>query len=214
MKCFIVLYLLTLRSYLRSSLTTNGKRKFQRIANHATCHDRHAQDTSRIAMTLLPQSELEVNSGGAKIHVVFNEPVTIRENNALPPLIFIHGSYHSSWCWQEHYMPYFASRGYQTGAVSLRGTKPSPAANKEVRSIKIQEHLQDLLEVIPIIRSSFSSNLKPIIISHRSVTSSYSTFLWNSSVTHIIYSINSFGGLITMKLLEIESVRNSVSGSK
>jgi hypothetical protein len=28
-------------------------------------------------------------------------------SSSKPPLLFVHGSYHSAWCWQEHFMPYF-----------------------------------------------------------------------------------------------------------
>lgn len=42
-----------------------------------------------------------------------------------PPLLFVHGSYHSSWCWAEHFLPYFSSLGYAVYAVSLRGTGPT-----------------------------------------------------------------------------------------
>ncbi|KAK9840960.1 hypothetical protein WJX81_002635 [Elliptochloris bilobata] len=38
-----------------------------------------------------------------------------------PALLFVHGSFHAAWCWREHFMPYFAARGWDTLAVSLRG---------------------------------------------------------------------------------------------
>jgi alpha-beta hydrolase superfamily lysophospholipase len=36
------------------------------------------------------------------------------------PILFVHGSYHSAWCYAEHFMPYFAALGYDAYAVSLR----------------------------------------------------------------------------------------------
>lgn len=39
---------------------------------------------------------------------------------ARPPLLCVHGSYHGAWCWAERFMPYFAARGYDVYAVSLR----------------------------------------------------------------------------------------------
>lgn len=40
---------------------------------------------------------------------------------ANPPLVFVHGSYHASWCWAEHWMPYFSENGFDCYAVSLLG---------------------------------------------------------------------------------------------
>lgn len=38
-----------------------------------------------------------------------------------PPLLFIHGSFCGAWVWAEHFMPFFARRGYDCLAISLRG---------------------------------------------------------------------------------------------
>ena len=38
-----------------------------------------------------------------------------------PPLIFIHGGYCDAWCWEPHFLPYFAQRGYPSYALPLRG---------------------------------------------------------------------------------------------
>ena len=43
-----------------------------------------------------------------------------------PALVFIHGSFHSSWCWAEAWMPFFEKRGYHCFAMSLRGTAATP----------------------------------------------------------------------------------------
>lgn len=37
-----------------------------------------------------------------------------------PPLLFIHGGFHGAWCWEDHFMPWFAERGFDCYAVSLR----------------------------------------------------------------------------------------------
>lgn len=37
------------------------------------------------------------------------------------PLLFVHGKWHGAWCWQEHFLPYFAQKGYECAALSLRG---------------------------------------------------------------------------------------------
>lgn len=38
-----------------------------------------------------------------------------------PSLLFVHGSYCGAWVWAEHFMPFFARRGWSSHAVSLRG---------------------------------------------------------------------------------------------
>lgn len=38
-----------------------------------------------------------------------------------PPLVFVHGSYHAAWCWTEHWLPFFSSRGFDCYALSLLG---------------------------------------------------------------------------------------------
>ncbi len=37
-----------------------------------------------------------------------------------PPL-FVHGAYGGAWEWDEHFLPYFAERGWEAHALSLRG---------------------------------------------------------------------------------------------
>ena len=41
--------------------------------------------------------------------------------NDRPPLLFVHGGYCDSWCWEPHFLPWFAARGYAAHALSLRG---------------------------------------------------------------------------------------------
>ncbi|MEO7728261.1 MAG: alpha/beta fold hydrolase [Burkholderiales bacterium] len=36
-------------------------------------------------------------------------------------LLFVHGAFVAAWCWDEHFLPYFAQQGYAAHAVSLRG---------------------------------------------------------------------------------------------
>jgi pimeloyl-ACP methyl ester carboxylesterase len=36
------------------------------------------------------------------------------------PLLFVHGSWHGAWCWEKHFLPYFAEQGYEAYAPSLR----------------------------------------------------------------------------------------------
>lgn len=62
--------------------------------------------------------------------------------DAKPPLVFVHGAFHASWCFEEHWLEHFAERGHEAYAVSLRGTSPSPEPS--ARRIRVDEHTADL----------------------------------------------------------------------
>jgi len=107
-----------------------------------------------------------------------------------PPLIFIHGSFHASWCWAEHYMPYFAELGNACYALSLRGTGGS-FAGEGVKKVKIDEHTEDITAFISHVmkeeENRQGSSIKPVILAH------------------------SFGGLLVMKLLEKNLMADGIS---
>jgi pimeloyl-ACP methyl ester carboxylesterase len=46
------------------------------------------------------------------------------------PLLFVHGGYCDAWCWDPFFLPWFASRGHASYALSLRGHGAS--AGKEM----------------------------------------------------------------------------------
>ena len=48
-------------------------------------------------------------------------PTPVKARRDRPPLLFVHGGFCDSWCWEPHFLPWFAARGYPSYAVSLRG---------------------------------------------------------------------------------------------
>ncbi len=38
-----------------------------------------------------------------------------------PPLLFVHGGYCDAWCWEPHFLPWFAAKGWPAYALSVRG---------------------------------------------------------------------------------------------
>lgn len=109
-------------------------------------------------------------------------PSSKQSSSSLPPLVFLHGSFHAAWCWTEQFFPYFIEKGYTIVALSLRGTGGT-FAGEGVKKVKINEHASDLesfLDQIPnlIGKGSSTKQQKPVLISH------------------------SFGGLAVMKYLE------------
>jgi pimeloyl-ACP methyl ester carboxylesterase len=42
-------------------------------------------------------------------------------NGRKPPILFVHGGYFDSWCWEPYFLPWFAAKGHAAYALSLRG---------------------------------------------------------------------------------------------
>ena len=76
-----------------------------------------------------------------------------------PPLLFVHGSYHGAWCWEEKFMPYFAERGYDTYALSLRAQGGSERGNLQVAGT-LESHAKDVASVISTLPRP------PIVVGH------------------------------------------------
>ena len=75
------------------------------------------------------------------------------------PLLFVHGAYVAAWCWEEHFQPWFAHRGWSTYAVSLSGHGKS--RNREhLDSYSIDDYVRDVAEVAARLPAP------PILIGH------------------------------------------------
>lgn len=82
------------------------------------------------------------------------------ESRARPtPLLFVHGSYISAWCWDEHFLPYFAARGYAAYAVSLRGHGGS-AGRERLPWHSLRDYVDDLRQVADALPR------RPVVIGH------------------------------------------------
>ncbi len=62
------------------------------------------------------------------------------------PLLFVHGAWHGAWCWDEHFLGYFADRGYRALALSFRGHGNSPATGRP-RDWSFADYVEDLTSV-------------------------------------------------------------------
>jgi pimeloyl-ACP methyl ester carboxylesterase len=60
-----------------------------------------------------------------------------------PPILFVHGAWHGAWCWDEHFLDYFAEKGYRSVALSLRGHGNSTAP-KSMRLCSIADFVDDI----------------------------------------------------------------------
>jgi pimeloyl-ACP methyl ester carboxylesterase len=75
------------------------------------------------------------------------------------PLLFVHGAWHAAWCWDEHFLSYFADQGYRAVAVSFRGHGNSPIS-KPLSSCTVNDYVADVKSVADGLSS------RPVVIGH------------------------------------------------
>ena len=75
------------------------------------------------------------------------------------PLFFIHGAYVGAWCWDEHFLSYFAGAGYEAQALSVRGHGRTPPG-RPMDFLGIDDYVSDTLAA--------AENLEapPVVIGH------------------------------------------------
>jgi pimeloyl-ACP methyl ester carboxylesterase len=61
-----------------------------------------------------------------------------------PPILFVHGACHGAWCWDEHWMPEAAARGWPCYALSLRGHGASGSGRRRL----VGDYLDDVWQVL------------------------------------------------------------------
>jgi pimeloyl-ACP methyl ester carboxylesterase len=76
-----------------------------------------------------------------------------------PPLLFVHGGYCDAWCWEPHFLPWFAAKGWPAYALSLRGHGES--AGKETLFIA---SLDDYVADVEHVASQLAA--PPVLIGH------------------------------------------------
>jgi pimeloyl-ACP methyl ester carboxylesterase len=75
------------------------------------------------------------------------------------PLLFVHGAWHAAWCWDEHFLDFFAGRGYRAVAVSLRGHGGSPA-DKKLKDLTFDDFVADITTAADALPT------RPVIVGH------------------------------------------------
>jgi len=75
------------------------------------------------------------------------------------PLVFVHGSFHAGWCWDMHFLDFFAASGFHVLAPSLRGHGLSPT-DKPLWRCSVSDFVDDV--------SSIAKTLTPhpILVGH------------------------------------------------
>lgn len=75
------------------------------------------------------------------------------------PLLFVHGAFAGAWCWDEHFLPFFAERGYEAHAVSLRGHGGS-WGHDNIDWWSIQDYVEDVSRAVAGLERA------PVLIGH------------------------------------------------
>ena len=75
------------------------------------------------------------------------------------PLLFVHGAYVGAWCWDDHFLPWFAERGFPAHAVSLRGHGRS-VGRERLHEFGLADYVEDLAQV------AGSLERPPVLIGH------------------------------------------------
>lgn len=76
-----------------------------------------------------------------------------------PPLLFVHGGLHGAWCWDEHWMPEAARRGWPTYAVSLRGHGRS-GGRSQLNRWKLRDYQHDVMQAVTALPEP------PVLVGH------------------------------------------------
>jgi pimeloyl-ACP methyl ester carboxylesterase len=75
------------------------------------------------------------------------------------PLLFVHGMMHAAWCWERHFLDYFAQLGYASHALNLRGHGRSDGRDR-LRWTRIAQFADDVAQTVRGLPSP------PILIGH------------------------------------------------
>lgn len=75
------------------------------------------------------------------------------------PLLFVHGAYAGAWCWDEHFLSYFAAAGYGAYALSLSGHGGS-RGREHLDSLSIADYVDDVADVVAKLPAP------PVLIGH------------------------------------------------
>jgi pimeloyl-ACP methyl ester carboxylesterase len=93
-------------------------------------------------------------SGWMALDVFVTRPQSPRDT---PPVTLIHGAWHGSWCWTDHFAGYLAERGYTSYAVDLRGHGESPG---NLRRTRIAHYVADVRTVVRALDAD------PVLVGH------------------------------------------------
>lgn len=75
------------------------------------------------------------------------------------PLLFVHGAYAAAWCWEEHFLPWFAAQGRAAYALSLSGHGGSPG-REFLDALSVEDYVADVRRVVARLPA------RPVLVGH------------------------------------------------
>jgi pimeloyl-ACP methyl ester carboxylesterase len=75
------------------------------------------------------------------------------------PLLCVHGGWHGACCWDEHFLDFFADKGFRAAAVSLRGHGKSET-EQPLNTCSIKDYVADVLAAADRLDGS------PVVVGH------------------------------------------------
>ena len=96
----------------------------------------------RAAHGLITSSQVRLNTG------IDMQLLSRRASSpsTAPPVLFVHGTFHGAWCWENWLELFSETLGVDCHAVSLRGTSGTPAPGQ--KNARIGEHVADLRALV------------------------------------------------------------------
>jgi alpha-beta hydrolase superfamily lysophospholipase len=91
-----------------------------------------------------------------QLEIIVREPLSVTRPR---PILFVHGMWHAAWCWAEHFLLYFAQRGYASYALSLRG-HGSSAGRERLRWTSLGDYVTDVAQVVEQMKEL------PVLVGH------------------------------------------------
>ena len=74
-----------------------------------------------------------------------------------PPVLFVHGAFTGAWCWDEHFLDYFAAQGHEAWAFDLSDRDAASAQNAQT---SVEDYVGKVLEVAACMATP------PVLVGH------------------------------------------------
>lgn len=102
---------------------------------------------------------METRSGSETAEKLEILEVLPRKRAGARPILFVHGAFTGAWCWAEHFLPYFAKKGFRACAVSLSGHGGSPGRER-LDWLSIADYVRDLEQAVETVGGD------PVLVGH------------------------------------------------
>jgi pimeloyl-ACP methyl ester carboxylesterase len=79
--------------------------------------------------------------------------------NHKKPLVFIHGAWHASWCWEENFVPFFTKEGFVCQSFDFRGHGKSEG-RETLHNLHMRDYVNDLVQALG------DAKELPVLIAH------------------------------------------------